>query len=223
MSQEPSLLDLAKKWLKITYEKPGNVFLGLVHRLDKPASGVIVFAKTSKAASRLSEQFRTRLVDKIYLVVVEGLLREDSGILTHLVKPGRLMTTVVDSGQERAQKAELWYEVLDKSSKPPRTLLKVKLLTGRKHQIRAQLSSIGHPVLGDVLYGSSVKLPGEAIVLFCHQLRFIHPTKKVPVSLSSVLPASWPWDRNILKDEKLFWLWEEIKRELQMLSHDWHC
>lgn len=210
-SEKPNLLDLAKKWIKITYNKPGNVFLGLVHRLDKFASGIILFAKTSKAAARLTEQFKTRLVDKTYLVVVEGLITKNSGILIHHVKPGRLKTTVLNSEQEGTQKAELWYEVLDRSRKLRRTFLKVKLVTGRKHQIRAQFSFIGHPVLGDLLYGSRVNLPGKALALFAHQLSFIHPTKKIPINLSSPLPASWPWNRKVLKDENLLWLWEDIK------------
>ncbi|MCX7822320.1 MAG: RNA pseudouridine synthase [Syntrophobacterales bacterium] len=211
ISKEPNLFDLVKRWIKIKYSKSGNVFVGLVHRLDRLASGVIVFTKTSKAAGRLTEQFKNHLVEKIYLVVVEGIVERRSDVLIHNVKPGRLRTVVVPKDDPDAQKAELWYEVLDRSIKEKKTFMKIKLLTGRKHQIRAQMSFIKHPVLGDTLYGSTVKLRSGAIALHAHEIIFEHPTRKVPIPITSPVPASWPWKKKVSIDKNLFWTWEEIK------------
>lgn len=212
LSKGPNLFDLAKYWIKLNYNKPGNVFLGLVHRLDRFAAGVIVFARTSKAAARLTEQFKNRMVEKIYLVVVEGIVEKNYDTLIHNVRPGRLKTIVSPTSKSiSTQEAELRYEVIDRSYKLRRSLLKVKLTTGRKHQIRAQMSFIGHPVLGDILYGSTLRLKDGAIALFSHQISFNHPTKRSPILITSKVPNLWPWDGKIQKDKNLFWTWDEIK------------
>lgn len=220
LSKEPCLLDLAKQWIKIKYEKPGNVFLGLVHRLDRAVAGVMLFAKTSKAAARIAEQFKNRLVEKFYLAVVEGIVEKNSDLLVHTLRPGRLKTAVALSDDPDIRRAELWYEVLDRSRRLRRSLLKIKLFTGRKHQIRAQLSFIGHPVLGDLLYGSSTSLKFGTIALFSHKIVFMHPTKKIPLSIISPLPASWPWDGSVSKDKNLFWAWDEIKEFVETQGLD---
>lgn len=215
-SEQISLYGLAKLWIKKTYAKPGNVFVGLVHRLDRAAAGIMVFARTSKAAARLTEQFRDHLVEKMYLAVVEGLMEPDSGTLIHYVKPGRLKTTVISSFRDGYQEARLDYVVLARSRKHRKTLVEVTLHTGRKHQIRAQFSFIGYPILGDRLYGSSISLPGGAVALLAHRITFLHPTQKIPISLSSPVPASWPWEGNLPKSRSLFWLWDEIKEHLDL-------
>jgi len=215
-SEQPSLYKLAKLWIKKTYAKPGNVFVGLVHRLDRAAAGIMVFARTSKAASRLAEQFRDHLVEKMYLAVVEGLVEQDSGTLVHYVKPGKPKTVVISSFSDGYQEAKLNYAVLGRSRRNRKTLIEIGLHTGRKHQIRAQLSFIGYPIVGDRLYGSSISLPGGAVALLSHRITFFHPTQKIPISLSSPVPASWPWEGNLPKSRSLFWLWDEIKEHLNL-------
>ncbi|MEJ5300685.1 MAG: RNA pseudouridine synthase [Thermodesulforhabdaceae bacterium] len=212
-SEELSLYSLAKLWIKETYAKPGNVFLGLVQRLDRAAAGIIVFAKTSKAASRLAKQFRDHVVEKVYLAVVEGLVEKDTDTLIHYVEPGRTKTLIT---QFPGREAKLTYKVLARSYRLKRTLLEVNLYTGRKHQIRVQLSSIGHPLLGDYLYGSSFKFPKGALALLAYRITFLHPTQKIPITLTSPVPTSWPWEGNLSKSKSLFWLWDEIKDHLDL-------
>jgi len=168
----PTILDLAKAWLKEKHQKPGNVFVGLVHRLDQPVSGVMVLAKTSKGASRLSEQIRERTVEKVYHAWVEGIP----------AKAQRL---------ERAASADsksmsLDYRVLAQSNGFAK--VEVVLGTGRKHQIREQLSEIGHPIVGDTLYGAKPRRRGE-ILLVAKRFSFDHPTSKERIEL--VLPDEW--------------------------------
>ncbi len=145
---DDTLLERARSYLREAYDKPGNVYVGLVHRLDRNVGGVVLLARTSKAASRLAEAFRTRRVDKRYLAVVEGDARE-RGYLVHTLAPrGSERGVVVDPGGKRA---ELRYELL--AAARGRSVLEVELLTGRKHQIRAQLAAAGLPIVGDPLYG----------------------------------------------------------------------
>lgn len=176
ISGDSSLLELVKAYLKAKYEKPGNVFLGLVHRLDRPVSGVVVFAKTSKAASRLSESFRTRDVEKVYQAWVEGSVK-GQGQLKHFLKSeeGRPVEVRANSF-EGAKEAILNYRVLETGSE--KSLLEITLLTGRKHQIRAQLGIIGHAILGDKKYGSKFKFREGEIALTAVRLKFPHPTKE---------------------------------------------
>lgn len=172
-----SLMDLTRIWLTKKYQKPGNVFLGLVHRLDRPVGGVVLLAKTSKGASRISEQFRNHEVKKIYWAWVEGTPKENSKTLVHYltwVKKKRRAWAFEQGATER-QRAVLSYSGL--RSEHNRTLLEVKPGTGRKHQIRAQLSSIGHPILGDNKYGAKQTYEGPGIGLFAKSLELKHPTK----------------------------------------------
>lgn len=152
------LVDEVKEYLKEKYKKPGNVFLGLLHRLDRPVSGIVLFAKTSKGASRLSEQFRNHGVQKVYHALVEKAPKQKSGTLVHYLKKDEKQnyTTVFDEPTGDALKAELDYEVVDKN------ILKIHLKTGRSHQIRAQLAHIGCPIVGDTKYGARLRHAGYA-------------------------------------------------------------
>lgn len=170
-----SLLDETKAWLKSKYDKPGNVFLGLVHRLDRPCRGAILFAKTSKAASRISEQIRNRRFHKIYRICVEGTLIQPSGTWVDWLAPmDQFQMTVVQEGAPGAQRAELHYRTLE--SRGQKHLVEVNLITGRKHQIRAQFAHRGLPVVGDVKYGAQ-PTHREGIALMSYSLEFAHPTK----------------------------------------------
>ncbi len=190
-SGDETLMDQVKAYLKEKYQKPGNVFLGLVHRLDRPASGIVVFARTSKGAARLSEQFRDRTVEKTYTALVEGQIKPPSGTLKHFLKKDEVAKKayVVKSGTTDADLAELSYETIKSTAHC--SLLSISLLTGRFHQIRAQLSAIGHPIIGDQKYGSKQKLPGGAIALCATSLTFTTATDHKKVSLSVPYPSEW--------------------------------
>ncbi|MEZ4749271.1 MAG: RluA family pseudouridine synthase [Bdellovibrionota bacterium] len=168
-SGDPSLMDWAKAYLKEKYHKPGNVFLGLVHRLDKQVPGIVLFAKTSKGASRLSEQFRSRQVEKKYLALVEGKA-PDSGKLVHYLSDDASRGVYVQKNPgPELKRAELLFHTIKRFE--CQSLVEVTLLTGRKHQIRAQLSAIGHPIVGDTKYGAG-GTPGSRIALLAHSLQF---------------------------------------------------
>ena len=185
-----SMVTLAKAYLKQQYKKPGNVYLGVVSRLDSLVSGVLVFARTSKAAARLSEQFRERETQKIYWAVVEGVPQPKSGELVHwLSKDESQQRMVVRSKKSAdAQEARLKYQTLRKFTRG--TLLEVELQTGRKHQIRVQLAATGHPILGDRKYGSQEPFPA-GIALHARSLTIEHPTLKQPLTFVAELPQAW--------------------------------
>lgn len=176
-SNDENMLDIVKNYIKEKYNKPGDVFVGLVHRLDRPTGGVMVFAKNSKSASRLSEQFKTDEVHKTYLAVVVGTPKEKSRRLVHYLKKNARENKVeiVPQFTEGAKKAELSYEVLD--SKNGYSLVRVELVTGRSHQIRVQMKAIGTPIYGDVKYGGE-NMPKGLLNLYATQLVFDHPTTK---------------------------------------------
>lgn len=169
------LLTLGRAFLKERYEKPGNVYLGLVHRLDRPASGVMVFARTSKAAARLSEQFRRRSVEKRYVALVEGEL-EGAGIARDRLTAVDGSMRVAANDEEGGRAAELHWRSIARCEGC--TLVGVQLKTGRKHQIRVQLAAMGHPILGDFRYGATRAFDGRNLALHCHRLGFDHPTRK---------------------------------------------
>ena len=176
LSQSDSTKDLdmasiIKTYLKDRYHKPGNVYLGLVHRLDRPVKGVMVFAKTSKAAARLSKQIRNGQMHKKYYAVVEGILKEKEGILENKIEKIDNKTVLIDS--QNGKEAKLKYKVI--KEKDNLSLVDINLLTGRYHQIRIQFSSRNHPLYGDTLYGSKYK--GD-LALISYSLSFIHPTTK---------------------------------------------
>ncbi|MCL6602284.1 MAG: RluA family pseudouridine synthase [Paenibacillus sp.] len=188
------LLNILKEDVKQRYNKPGNVYMGLVHRLDRPVGGAMVFAKTSKSASRLSESVRSRSFRKIYLTVVHGKLPSSKGrLIDTLLKDEKSNTvSVVRKGTPGGKEAILDYTVLGTSE--GFSLLKVDLLTGRSHQIRVQLSSIGCPLYGDQKYGASVNKPGQQIALWSALVGFPHPTTKEEINIISLPPQSHPWN-----------------------------
>ena len=192
-SGDDDMLSILKRMIKVRDKKPGNVYLALVHRLDRPVGGVMVFAKTSKAASRLSDVIRRNKLDRKYLTVVRGTPQEKQARLEHFLHKDRRrnFVNVVDKHQKGAQKAILDYEVLD--SREGLSLVSVTLHTGRSHQIRVQLSHIGHPIFGDQRYGQRVNRPGQQIALWAHSLAFPHTTTKEVNSYKAYPPIEYPW------------------------------
>ena len=176
-SKDKDMLTMVKEYIKEKYNKPGNVYVGLVHRLDRPTGGVMVFAKTSKAASRLSEQFKNNEAEKTYFAIVTGNLKSRQTKLIHYLLKDEVnnKVKVVPMSTQGSKRAELDYEALD--SKENLHLLKVKLYTGRGHQIRVQLSTIGNPIYGDQKYGGE-NMPKANLNLFAVELKFYHPTTK---------------------------------------------
>ena len=170
-TKDLDMVSIIKTYLKERYHKPGNVYLGLVHRLDRPVKGVMVFAKTSKAAARLSEQIRNGQMHKKYYAVVEGILKEKEGILENKIEKIDNKKVLIDS--PNGKEAKLEYKVI--KEKDNLSLVDINLLTGRYHQIRIQFSSRNHPLYGDTLYGSKYK--GD-LALISYSLSFIHPITK---------------------------------------------
>lgn len=176
---EPSALELTKSWLKEKYKKPGNVFLGLIHRLDKPVAGVLVFGKTSKGASRLSEQFRTRTVEKRYEAWVEGEKVSAQRLVHKISWSDGLRKAVAD-----VEGKDAILELTPKDTAAGVTHIEIDLITGRKHQIRFQLASEKMPVVGDTKYGATTSAREGAIALICHSISFDHPVSKERVSIN---------------------------------------
>ena len=190
-SKDKDMLTIIKEYIKEKYNKPGNVYLGLVHRLDRPVGGVMVFAKTSKAASRLSEQVRTHQIHKKYYAVVEGNVKEEGILKDNLLKDTKTnMVRVSPNGKE----AELSYKLISK--KDNLNLVDIDLKTGRSHQIRVQFSSRNNPLYGDQRYNKNAKV-GEQIALFAYSLSFYHPTTKELLTFTLPLPDRKPF--NIFK------------------------
>ncbi len=186
-SGDLALLDICKNYIKKKYNKPGAVFLGLVHRLDRPVSGVIVFARTSKAASRLSEQFRKHATEKSYLALCEGSLKKEATLTDYLLRKER--NTLV-SNKAKGKYAELSYRLLKYQQGV--NLIEIDLKTGRHHQIRVQFASRGNPLLGDFRYGSKIKFPNKSIALHSHKLKIFHPTSKEKMTFTCQPPKEWP-------------------------------
>ena len=187
---DESLMDQTRQWIKEKYNKPNNIFLGLVHRLDRNVSGVVLFARTSKAASRLSKQFREGTPKKHYRAIVLGKLKEEHTTLVHyLRKEKSLRATVFPRETPTAKRSELSYEVIN--SLENKSLLEVSLSTGRFHQIRAQMAFIGHPIIGDVKYGAPEPLPNQEIALYAYKLVFSHPVSNEEITLTTPEPKTW--------------------------------
>jgi 23S rRNA pseudouridine1911/1915/1917 synthase len=194
-----SLLDIAREYVRKKYNKPGNVYLGIVSRLDAPVTGVVLLARTSKAAGRLSEQFRQRHVEKTYWAISEGSVSPPQSTLTNYMRKDerhrKMHVTNADAAD--SQRAELSYRTLDGLSGEPKlrpgldaTLLEVQLLTGRKHQIRVQLAHAGFPIVGDRKYGARTAFPA-GIALHSRRLVAVHPVTKMQIEIVAPLPHSW--------------------------------
>ncbi len=187
---DDSLVEKVRQWIRDECNKPGNIFLGLVHRLDRNVSGVVLFARTSKAASRLSRQFREGTPTKIYRAIVHGTLKEKQATLIHyLRKEKSLKATVFPRETPSAKRAELSYEVIE--SRENKSLIEVTLATGRFHQIRAQIAFTGHPIMGDVKYGAPDPLANHKIALHAHKLVFSHPVSNEETTLTAPDPDDW--------------------------------
>ena len=188
------LSEVAKKYLKMKYDKPGNVFLGVVHRLDRPTSGVLAFARTSKALSRMNDLFKDKKVRKTYWALVSTPPHIASGRLVHWLQRNPKQNKSYAHPEEgpNRKKAALKYRVL--KSLDRYYLLEIELETGRHHQIRAQLASIGCPIKGDLKYGSPRSNPDGSIHLHARKLEFLHPVKKTQVLLTAPPPADPLWD-----------------------------
>jgi 23S rRNA pseudouridine1911/1915/1917 synthase len=195
----PSLLTAAKDYVRRKYAKPGNVYLGVVSRLDAPVTGVVLLARTSKAAARLSKQFRERDVEKIYWAMVEGTIDPPAGLLADYLRKDerhrRVHTTTPQS--PGAQLAELAYRTLGSQPGEPRlrsstsaTILEVRPKTGRKHQIRVQMARAGCPIVGDRKYGSTRGF-AKGIALHSRRLVIEHPVSKMQIDVEACLPESW--------------------------------
>ncbi len=182
------MLTLVKQYIKEKYNKPGEVYIGLVHRLDRPVGGVMVFARTSKAASRLSEQVRNKTLHKTYIAVVDGKIENVFGTLEdYLYKDERNnISKVVNKEKKNAKFAKLDYEVLDYDEKRDLTTVKINLHTGRHHQIRVQFANFGHSLFGDQKYG--VRGKGKQIRLWAYKLTIEHPVKKEMMTFISIPP-----------------------------------
>jgi 23S rRNA pseudouridine1911/1915/1917 synthase len=186
-----SVEELAKAWIKETYNKPGNVFLHAVHRLDRPVSGIVLFARTSKALSRLNQTMREKRSCKIYCALVEGVFsKEPHGVLEHYLVHDEHQAEVVASHYPQAKLARLHYTVVAQYEK--HAFVELVLETGRYHQIRAQLSAIGHPIIGDHRYGSVTPFVSEGIALHHSRLQIPHPITEVEQTFSAPLPPFWP-------------------------------
>ncbi|MGB4168243.1 MAG: RluA family pseudouridine synthase [Tepidanaerobacteraceae bacterium] len=190
---DPDLLSILKDDLKERHNKPGNVYLGLVHRLDRPVGGVMVFAKTSKAAARLSDQVRRNLFKKTYIAVIRGLPPREKDTLIHYLLKNTKTNRVeaVKKGVKGAKEAILDYEVI--SYAHPYCLVKIDLHTGRPHQIRVQFSKIGCPIIGDQRYGYKDKY--NHIALWAYKISFEHPTLRKKVEFSALPENRPPWSR----------------------------
>ncbi|GGB94669.1 RluA family pseudouridine synthase [Staphylococcus nepalensis] len=189
-SKDQDLLSILKNYIKIQYNKPGNVYLGLVHRLDRPVGGAIVFAKTSKAASRLSNELRKQKLHRTYLAVIHGVPSKNEGVLHDYLWKDRNKNIVyaVDSQKKDAKESILNYKVIKTINK--KTLIQVQLKTGRSHQIRVQFANQNLPLYGDQKYGQNINKHGQQIALWASQLSVKHPTKHEMISVTSTPTGS---------------------------------
>lgn len=183
------LVETLKGWIKEKYAKPGNVFCGLVHRLDRPVSGVVVFARTSKALTRMNEMFRLGKVRKTYWAITAATPPQPEGELIHYITSTERTnkSTAWPDPHPGAKEARLSYRLIASSDRY--NLLEVNLATGRKHQIRAQLAAIGCPIKGDLKYGARRSNPDGGISLMARRIEFIHPVSGMPVDVTAPVPA----------------------------------
>lgn len=197
------LSDIVKEYIKEKYNKPGNVFLGVVHRLDRPVSGLVVFAKTSKALSRLNDMFRTGDVHKTYWAITKRRDIAPEGTLTDWLTRNERQNKSYAHDREvpGAKKAVLKYKV--RSVSDNYMLLEVTLLTGRHHQIRCQLAHMGCPIKGDLKYGAPRSNPDGSISLHSRRVEFVHPVSKEQICVEAEVPADRLWEEIALKSKKV--------------------
>lgn len=191
---DKTLADLAKAYIREKYKKPGNVFIGVVHRLDRPVSGVVLLAKTSKALSRLNELFRSKKTIKTYWAVTSFKPVKEQGNLVHwLIKDStKNVTKAYQQENSKGLRSELNYQLI--AQRQGTYLLQVKPITGRPHQIRVQLASIKCVISGDLKYGAATPLPDRSIALHARILQFEHPTLKTIITVSAPLPKTEIWE-----------------------------
>ncbi len=199
-TEDMDMITMVKQYRKEKENKPGNVYLGLVHRLDRPVGGIMIFAKTSKAAGRLSDQIREKVFQKRYLAVVDGKVMPEEGILeNYLYKEERTNTSrVVNKEKKNAKLAKLAYRILKYNEVKDLSLVEIDLYTGRHHQIRVQLSHFGHSIFGDQKYGTRGQ--GKQIALWAYQLTIQHPITKEEMTFKDVPEPIGTWC--ILKEEE---------------------
>lgn len=190
------LSEIVADFLKVKYEKPGDAFIGVIHRIDRPVSGVVLFAKTSKGLSKMNELFRLRSIQKTYWALVEGKVPENEGVLVHYLSKNeeKNRSKALLEPKDGYLRCELKYKtikVLDNY-----TLLEVDPLTGRHHQIRVQLSAMNWPIKGDVKYGARRGNTDRSICLHARKLNFEHPIKKEQVNIEAAIPKSWPLSKD---------------------------
>ena len=188
------LSDVVKEYIKIKYNKPGNVYLGVVHRLDRPTSGLVVFAKTSKALERMNKLFRDKAIAKTYIAICQkATIKPKATLINYLRKnPKNNKSTAFDTEIVGSKKAILHYEVIQELDNY--LVLKINFETGRHHQIRSQLSKIGAKIKGDLKYGASRSNKNGGIHLHAHQIDFVHPVKKETIKITAPFPKDTLWD-----------------------------
>jgi 23S rRNA pseudouridine1911/1915/1917 synthase len=188
--KEETLDRLVKGYVKEKYNKPGNVFLGVVHRLDRPVSGVVLFARTSKAAARLAEQFRLRTIVKIYWAIVEGRPARASARLEDWLRKDRATRIVEVAFPQAPEASQAILNMVTHRARNDMSWLEIRPLTGRGHQIRVQLAHRGNAIVGDAKYGAVTRF-GGAIALHARSLSFVHPVRREPITLTADLPIGW--------------------------------
>ena len=193
ISGDESVFDWVKNYIREKYHKPGNVYLALLHRLDRPAGGVLLLGKTSKAAGRVSKQFQQKSTRKTYFIIAENIPALPSGELRHFLKklPGKNIMRAYQKSVHGSKEAILSYQLIKKVGS--RALIEVKLLTGRRHQIRVQMASMGCVIRGDVKYGKTQFNPDKSICLFAKILTIQHPTLNTPLTIEAPLPDNALW------------------------------
>jgi 23S rRNA pseudouridine1911/1915/1917 synthase len=196
------LAEYAKEYIKEKYKKPGKVFLGVVHRLDRPVSGLVVFARTSKALERMNKQFRDKKVQKTYWAITKQKTRPEKGKLVHWLKkdPQKNIATAYELEEAGTKRAELSYRYMGTLNR--HHLIEVSPKTGRPHQIRVQLAQISCPIRGDIKYGFKQPNPDGSIHLHARKLFFTHPVKKEPLTLVAGVPENEFWEQFLKLDKK---------------------
>ena len=191
-----SLIDIGKEYIKKTYNKMGNIYLGLPHRIDRPVSGIVVLSKTSKSLSRMTRLFRDREIKKTYWAIVKNKLKKKSGELTHYLKKNKRLNKsfVGENNQKGFVESKLKYKILKELNNY--FLYEIELITGRHHQIRVQLSTIGSPIKGDIKYNAKRTNKDGSINLHSRKITFTHPVKKIPISITAPPPNNPIWSSN---------------------------